>query len=116
MCTRMVVLTGSHTGTHRHAKRSRQQKRENGFMAELIAFPSGPDLIEAKAKASKRVGEEQSLYRLARFYVKMNNITNERDVFKENGRVARTALEFIDKVCETIGYYKPEQIAPQEIA
>lgn len=83
-------------------------------MAEIVQFPSGPDLIEAKAKASKHVGAEQALYRLARFYVKMNSIQSENDIFDAKGRVAKTALEFVENVCETIGYHVPGTIEPPE--
>jgi hypothetical protein len=83
-------------------------------MIELIAFPSGPNLIEIKAKASKKEQAEQALYRLARFYIKMNSIQSEQDIFDAKGRVAKTALEFVENVCETIGYHVPGTIEPPQ--
>jgi hypothetical protein len=73
-------------------------------MAELIPFPTGPNLMAAKAKVSKRVTEGHSLRKLARFYVDMNHITGPDDIFKEGGRVATTALEFVEQVCDVVGY------------
>jgi hypothetical protein len=86
-------------------------------MAVIIAFPVGPDLLAAKSKAGKHTDAEYALWRLARFYVDMNHITGSKDVFKEGGRVAHTALEFVGQVCDTIGYHKPGQMAdPQGVA
>jgi len=78
-------------------------------MSEVIAFPSGPDLVAARARAVKRLTQDMQLARLARSYVRMNHITSEKDIFVQGGRVAQTALEFVEQVCKTIGYHKPEQ-------
>lgn len=66
-------------------------------------------MIEAKARAGKRIDAEHALMKLARFYVDMNHIVGPPDIFREGGRVPATALEFIEHVCETIGYHKGRQ-------
>lgn len=78
-------------------------------MTPIIEFPSGVDLLEAKAKAGKRIDAEHALMQLARFYVDMNHITGPTDIFVEGGRIPATALEFVEQVCETIGYHKAGQ-------
>lgn len=86
-------------------------------MGELIQFPSGPDLLAAKAKANHRVERERALYRLSRFYIKMNTVTGPDMIFTPKGRVVGTALEFVENVCETIGYYEPgDTFKPEETA
>lgn len=78
-------------------------------MTEPIEFPSGVDLLAAQARVGKHVKAEQALMKLARFYVDMNHITGSADIFVERGRVAQTSLEFVEQVCETIGYHKAGQ-------
>ena len=78
-------------------------------MAKIIEFPTGVDLVAAKATAGKRIDKEHALMRLARFYVDMNHLTGPSDIFVVNGRVAQTSLEFVEQVCDTIGYHKGSQ-------
>lgn len=83
-------------------------------MAKVIEFPSGVDLVVAKAAAGKHSSAEQALYKLARFYVDMNHITSGEDIFIEGGRIPLTALDFVEQVCETIGYHKGKQTTAPE--
>lgn len=78
-------------------------------MAKIIEFPSGVGLLEAKAKAGKRIDAEHALMKLARFYVDMNHITSPADIFNPGGRVPLTALEFVEQMCDTIGYHLGRQ-------
>lgn len=81
-------------------------------MAKVIEFPSGVDLLAAQARVGKHKSIEEKLLRLARFYVDMNHITGPGDIYDLGGRVPLTALEFVEQVCDTIGYHEAGQIKP----
>lgn len=77
----------------------------------VIEFPSGnalqieKDRMKKKAKAAF---SPEALEKLCRDYIQQQEITCSETIYQTD-RVAETAMEFVESVCDMVGYWVPDE-------